>query len=282
MSYFTPPALLEQLYGRLWSDGRPVCLSVIPEHFDSVFVAYRSAAPTPDENTPPDSFGFGRSHPVGENRALTAMLTDLARSGKAELCLHGHEHRWREFAAAAGPARERLVRALRGFGASFPGMRPRTFVPPYEALSSQALGSLWEQGLDVATCVATARDLGLVADAASAGPMLTRDDGMIVFMCREYVFDPLATDEIVGRAAAEVLSLRPDVLIVANHYWDFFSGFVEPRARRLRIWADFVDDLARDGAEFTTFEREARRRRAAPTGAGVGQDAAPVAAGSAP
>jgi peptidoglycan/xylan/chitin deacetylase (PgdA/CDA1 family) len=273
VSYFTPPVLLEQLYGRLWSAGRPVSLSVIPQHFDSVVVAYRSPEEAPDENIPSYAFGQGRSWPVGDNRPLTSLLTDLARAGHVELCLHGYQHRKQEFDVGADVARRRLRGALRAFEESFPGMTPRTFVPPYEALSRGTLAALREHRLDLATCAATARGLGLTSDAEAQDWILTTDEGMMVFACREYLFEPLAADVSVERAIEKVLATRPGVLIVTNHYWDFFRDFAEPRPERLRIWSDFLDRLLEDGAEFTTFAQEAHRRREAAARPGSSRDA---------
>jgi Uncharacterized protein conserved in bacteria (DUF2334) len=264
VSYFTPPGFLERLYEPLWERGLPVCLSVIPQHYDSVFVAYRTPSAAPDENTPPFAFGLGRTHAIGDNRALTSRLDDLSRAGCAELCLHGFEHRYREFDVDEVTARNRLRLAVSAFGASFPTVAPETFVPPYEGLSSQALAALAEHSLNIATCLDTLREVGLFD-----GQMSTEDDGVVslsngrtAFGCARYLFDPLASDAAVETAMSMVLSRRPRLLILANHYWDFFDRFSTPRRERLRLWKEFVDELIARGARFTTFAREARQLRA--------------------
>jgi hypothetical protein len=262
VSYFTPPEFLEQLYASLWAKGLPVCLSVIPNHYDSVFVAYRSTIPEPDENTPPSSFGKGMTHSVWKNSRLASFLSGLAKSGAVELCVHGLEHRYREFDVDADRAREYLVSSVGILAATFPLVKPTTFVPPYEALSRSALKSLADHRFDVATCLDTARSLNLV------GARNSHQDGVfegerdsVVFGCASYLFDPLCTDDAVKQALQETLRRKPDLLIVANHYWGFFDRFIAPKMRRIQLWVDFVGALIARDAVFTTFREEAIRFR---------------------
>lgn len=264
VSYFTPPGFLERLYQPLWERGLPVCLSVIPQHYDSVSVAYRTPAPAPDENTPPFAFGLGRTHAIGDNGALTSRLDVLSHAGCAELCLHGLEHRYREFDVDEVTARDRLRLAVAAFRASFPTVVPETFVPPYEGLSPQALVPLAEHSLNVATCLDTLREVGLFDDQMSPEEdgVVSLSNGQTAFGCARYIFDPLASDADVETAVSMALSRKPGLLIVANHYWDFFDRFSTPRRERLRLWKEFVDELIIRGARFTTFAREARQLRA--------------------
>jgi hypothetical protein len=258
VSYFTPPEFLEMLYESLWANGLPVCLSVIPNHYDSVVVAYRSSSAEPDENTPPSHFGTGITHPVWKNSRLASFLSTLANTGSVELCVHGFEHRYREFDADADRARECLVSSLEIFAATFPLVKPTTFVPPYEALSRAALKALADHGFDIATCLDTARSMKLVGASDSQDDGIFEGDGdSVVFACATYLFDPLRTDASVEDALEESLRRNPDLLIIANHYWDFFDRFKAPKTNRIRLWAAFVRALIARDAVFTTFGQEA-------------------------
>ena len=261
ISFFTPPELLEQLYEPLWGQGLPVCLSVIPNHYDSVMVAYRSSKAEPDENTPPSEFGRGMTHPVWKNSRLTNLLSSLDSSGCIEVCVHGFEHRYREFDVDADRARELLVSSLDTFTTAFPKIKPKTFVPPNEGISSAALKSLAEYQFNVATALETARELELVGAGYQEDGIFVADCDSVVFACANYLFDPLKCDMDVEHALEETLRRQPKLLIIANHYWDFFDGFVTPKHHRIELWSNFVRALIARDAVFTTFRQEALRFR---------------------
>ncbi len=261
ISYFTPPELLEQLYDVLWSEGLPVCLSVIPNHYDSVMVAYRSSTPQPDENTPSYEFGRGLSHPVWKNSRLTNFLGNLASSGCIEACVHGFEHRYSEFNVDACRARELLTSALDIFTTAFPQIQVKTFVPPYENLSRSAFESLIEFQLNVATELNTARDLKVAELGYHEDGIFESDGDCLVFACANYLFDPLKSDIEVEQALEKTLRRLPDLLIIANHYWDFFDGFLKPKTHRIQLWSSFVKNLINRDAIFTTFRQEALQFR---------------------
>jgi hypothetical protein len=257
ISFFTPPEFLEHLYEPLWSKGLPVCLSVIPDHYDSSMVAYRSSIPGPDENTPPREFGKQIAHPVWKNSRLTSLLSSLYRTGCVEVCVHGSEHRSHEFQVDAGRAKELLGASLHTLATAFPEITPKTFVPPYEELSSSALSCLAEHQLNLATDIDTARALNLVAADWHEDGIFETEDGTVVFVSRSYLFDPLKNDTDVENAVKEVLKRRPKLLIVANHYWDFFERFLTPKHYRITLWTRFVEGLMANDAVFTTFAQEA-------------------------
>ena len=265
ISYFTPPESLEQLYEPLWAQGLPVCLSVIPNHYDSVMVAYRSSTAEPDENTPPGEFGRGMSHPVWKNSRLTNLLSSLDRSGCVEICVHGFEHRCSEFEVDADRARELLFSSLNILSAVFPQIKPATFVPPYEAISCAALKSLAQYQFNVATSLETARDLSLVGEEYQEDGIFEGEYDSVVFGCANYLFDPLSSDTDVEHALKKTLRRQPKFLIIANHYWDFFDGFVTPKDHRIALWSNFVKALIARDTEFTTFRQEAQNV-AAPLG----------------
>lgn len=258
ISYFTQPELLQQLYDPLWTHGLPVCLSVIPYHYDSVKVTYRSGVAEPDENTPISQFGQGLSHPISNNPHLTNFLSNLDCQELAELCVHGFEHRYREFHVDAHKAQELLDSSLEIFAASFPSVKPKTFVPPYESLSSEALTVLNAHKLNVATDAETAVDLHLACAGGKEEPIFAGGDDSLVFAGASYVFDPLKNDSQVEIGIEATLNSSPNLLIITNHYWDFFENFVTPKRHRIDLWTNFVNTLISRGAIFTTFRKEAQ------------------------
>jgi len=257
ISFFTPPEFLEHLYEPLWSKGLPVCLSVIPEHYDSTMVAYRSSTPGPDENTPPKQFGKRIAHPVWKNPKLTRLVSSLYSAGCVEVCVHGFEHRCKEFQVDAGRARELLRGSMQTLNTAFPEITPKTFVPPYEELSYSALRCLAEHNLNLATDIDAARNLNLVTDDWHEDGILETEDGTVVFVSLNYLFDPLKNDNEVKAAVDEVLKRSPKLLIVPNHYWDFFERFLTPKHHRIKLWTNFVGALLANDAVFTTFGEEA-------------------------
>jgi hypothetical protein len=261
ISFFTPSELLEQLYEPLWSQGLPVCLSVIPNHYDSVMVPSRSSTQEPDGNIPPSEFGRDMTHPVWKNSRLTNLLSSLDDGDCVEVCVHGLEHRHREFDVDAGQARELLMSSLNILSTALPQIKPTTFVPPYEAISCAALQSLAECQINVATALHTARDLNLVAAGDQADCIIQGDGDSVVFACANYLFDPLNSDTNVEQALDATLRRDPKLLIIVNHYWGFFDGFVTPKHHRIELWANFVRALIRKDAVFTTFRQEALRFR---------------------
>lgn len=257
ISYFTPAALLEQLYEPLWNQGMPVCLSVIPNHYDSVMVPSRSGALEPDENTPRCEFGRDITHPVGKNSRLTNLLSSLENDGCVEICVHGLEHRHREFDVDAFRARELLASSLEILFTAFPKTNPTTFVPPYDVISREALQLLTEHKFNVVTAFDTLRDLKLVARENQEDCIIELNDDSVVFACANYLFDSLNSERKVEQTLDDVLRRDAKLLIIVNHYWAFFDDFIRPKRGRIELWKNFVRALIGRGDNFTTFRQEA-------------------------
>ena len=96
ISFFTSPAQLERIYGRLWSAGLPVCLSLVPDCCADTRVYWSDGNPH-DPGIPPAYRGRAQCYAVADNRELCAFLNELAGAGLVEICLHGFTHTFFEF-----------------------------------------------------------------------------------------------------------------------------------------------------------------------------------------
>lgn len=133
----TDPVQLDQVYGPLWERGLPVCLSVIPRS------ATRFTAHGPEAIAPTD---------LREAPALCAFLTELVRTGLAEIALHGYEHHYGELATGAqAQIAERLTAGLELLREALPGVPTgsccRVLVPPHDHISPEGVRAARQLGL---------------------------------------------------------------------------------------------------------------------------------------
>ena len=130
--YFTSPAELERVYGRIW-ERVPVCLATIP-----FAKGYRSPA------VPQKYWTSGEAFALERNGETSAFLRELASRGRITIALHGYTHEdfpdgW-EFQAAPDPGRrvQGGLTYLRGLLQAPISI----FVPPHNALSKRALSAV--------------------------------------------------------------------------------------------------------------------------------------------
>jgi hypothetical protein len=130
--YFTPPGLLERVYGDVW--GRvPVCLATVP-----FAVGYERAG------IPREHWHSGERFALDRNPELVSSLKQLVRSGRATIALHGYTHQdfpdGFEFEAAPDPD-QRVRDGLRHLRETL-GAEIAVFVPPHNALSKRGLSAV--------------------------------------------------------------------------------------------------------------------------------------------
>ena len=251
-SFFTPPARLEQLYGRLWERGLPVCLAVIPAQRADVRVDHRPGKPY-DPSIPPPYRGLGQEYPITDNRELCAYLNQRAREGLVEICLHGFSHRYMEFVSPdADWIARRLADGRRILQSAFPDAPLHTFIAPYDRISRTALEIVLEHGFDVCT---NTENLAAFPALAHLGPYqgYQLPDGRRVFTCDEYVFTHREDPEVCLQTARRRLQTEP-FLIVSNHYWIFYFDWADSSGPLRGKWDLFLDDLlAAPDRRVTTF-----------------------------
>ena len=130
--YFTAPADLERVYGRIWQQV-PICLATIP-----FAKGYRSPA------VPQEYWSSGETFALERNGEMSQFLRTQAAAKRVTIALHGYTHEdfpdgW-EFQAAPDPGRRvqhglRYLRELLAAPISI-------FVPPHNALSKRALAAI--------------------------------------------------------------------------------------------------------------------------------------------
>lgn len=261
-SFFTQPAQLERVYGKLWAQGKPVALAVIPAQTGSARVMHRVGAPY-DPSIPPPYRGTARAYPVDDNEGLCAFLSEKARSGLVELCQHGFTHQYMEWDIVHDDAQK--LEALMGhmihtgraiFDIAF-ASQPRTFIAPYDHISVAALIYLRDIGYHVCTAAHNLVHTPYAQMATYQHRAI--NDGQSLFTCDEYLFnhrdDP---QSCLQTALSRLDDPNVETVIIANHYWTFFYDWAGENAALLAAWDDFVDVLlARDDLQFTTFSRYA-------------------------
>ena len=253
ISFFTSPGQLERIYGRLWSAGLPVCLSVIPDQFADTRVYWRHGNPH-DPGIPPAYRGQAQCYAVADNRELCAFLNELADAGLVEICLHGYTHTFFEFITHDRALIQRkLTAGLDMLRRAMPAAQVKTFVPPYDRVSPGALEALKAQGFHICT---QSRNLAPMRDwpqlnGFAAGSL---GRGQALFVCDDYLFthkrEPADSLQL-ARAALHENALS----IVCNHYWMFdYPWREEPNREFMAAWDAWLDELlATNDCRVTTF-----------------------------
>ena len=257
--YFTTPQRLEAVYGRVWAAGLPVCLAVIPAMFGDTRVYWTDGNPH-DPGIPPAYRGSERCYSIQDNPELCAFLNEMAAAGLVEICLHGFAHTFYEFIthnrALIG---RKLDEGLGLLQRALPAARVKTFVPPYDRISPQALRELVARGFHISTMslnLAPLQDLprlsGFAAGAINPGQML--------YVCDDYLFtyqrEPVESLRLARAALAD-----NELTIVCNHYWMFYHPWRdEPNAANMAAWNEFLDEvLAAADCQVMSFSGYAQR-----------------------
>jgi len=251
-SFFTRPDLLDRIYEPLWANNHPICLAVIPAQRSDVIVEHRPGRPY-DPSIAPTYRGQTMGHSLLQNRELCAYLNERAREGLVEICLHGYGHSYMEFASEdEALLREKLAMGRRLLAESLPDAAIRTFIAPYDRLSTLALQLVYEAGFHLCT---NSENLTPFPSLSTIGPYegYRLSNGLKLFTCNEYLFTHRDKPDESLTNARERLRTET-LLIVANHYWTFFYDWAGPNESMLRCWRAFVDDvLANPDHELTTF-----------------------------
>jgi Uncharacterized protein conserved in bacteria (DUF2334) len=137
--YFTPPALLEQVYGHVW-DRVPVCLATVP-----FAIGYERAG------IPAEHWHSGEAFALDRNPDLVGSLKRLVAARRATIALHGFTHEdfpaGYEFQAAPDPDR-RVAEGL-AYLRQVLDAPIDIFVPPHNALSKAGLRAVSAAGLNL-------------------------------------------------------------------------------------------------------------------------------------
>ncbi|MBC8171440.1 MAG: DUF2334 domain-containing protein [Anaerolineae bacterium] len=245
-SFFTTPAMLEDIYEPLWERNLPVCLSVIPAHLGNI-VLWDG---TFDPNVAPQYRGVDKNFSVADNPEICAFLNNMAKQGLVEICLHGFNHEYPEFGSEdEARLRQKLTEGRALLEQTFPDAPINTFIIPYDKVSKPALHLLLDSGYH--TCV---DPHNIPTDSSYAGAPFYRtrqlDNGAKFFTSggagyhnnidewREALTDPAAT------------------LVIINHYYMFYDNFGTVRAPMLAGWRSAANELLDEyAAHVTTFTK---------------------------
>lgn len=252
-SYFTAPARLEAIYGRVWDAGLPVCLAVIPSIYGDTRVYWSDGNPH-DPGIPPAYRGQNEHFPVGDNRELCAYLNEKAAAGLVEICLHGYAHTFYEFITHdRGVIRRKLDAGMALLERAFPAASIRTFVPPYDRVSPVSLTELVARGFHISTQSLNLAPLPQLPQISGFAAAEIRPRQKL-FVCDDYLFSHKRAPAESLRLARTALA-RNDLSIVCNHFWAFFHPWrPQPNQPDYSAWNAFLDEaLKRDKYEITSF-----------------------------
>lgn len=269
----TDPVQLHQVYGPLWERGLPVCLSVIPRS------ATRFTAHGPEAIAPTD---------LREAPALCAFLTELVRTGLAEIALHGYEHRYGELATGAqAQIAERIAAGLELLREALPGVPTgsccRVLVPPHDHISPEGvraarqlglrlcsswaachggtrLAHLWSRlrrraGLSVAPlrggCWAT--DCA-VLDFGDSGPEGPDAPAGHTFGVSEPKMNATPTSTMTTRKLLARFGASQAPIALPQHYWRLLDATGAPNARHAR-WLQWLAEFVASSSPTVEFVR---------------------------
>ena len=276
INFFTPQGVLERLYAKLWDNGIPITLSVIPSVLSQKKYTLGYNPIVPSQYTDQE-----HHFDVSENKPLCEYLEKKVRNTGTEICLHGFEHSLRdglkEFAVNDKSYIKQAVNdGIAILQRSFPSSKIKTFIPPFDALSREGLAVVGENSLNLSIN-------GIPSHWASAQifswptkfKMLIKRKrpfpSSIVFQSnRSKIFfhDGLWFSNLYGRYRTKrdvslllqniIKPARKDVLfVIVNHYWEFFENDLKKETSLYREWDEFVNLLLkhRNEINFTTFDR---------------------------
>ena len=232
-SYFTAPARLEALYGRVWAAGLPVCLAVIPWIYGDTRV-YWSAGNPHDPGIPPEYRGDAKNFSIGDNHELCAYLNDKAAAGLVEICLHGYTHTFYEFITHdRALIRRKLDAGMALLERAIPAGLIQTFIPPYDRISPVALEELVARGFNISTKslnLAPVPQLPQISGFAAARNPGGAERFSSVMTTSSHT-SAIRRNHCAWRGTALA---RNDLTIVGSHYWTFYPSLA-PAAESAKI-----------------------------------------------
>lgn len=252
-SFFTDPAKLERIYGRLWEKHVPVNLAVVPAVRGDVRVRHREGAPL-DPSIPPKYRGTQRNYPLKENAELCRFLSQMGQDQLVEVCLHGYDHSYYEFGlASADEAANKLEMGYSELADALPNVPVHTFIAPYDVISHDTCPEIVKRDFHIATNVKSASHI--VGYAAPENSQHHIGEGQKLFVSDLYFFSHHRRPDTCLTLAQDCLE-HSDFLMVTNHYWTFFYDWVGEWHEMLAVWDSFVDLLlSRSDVQFSTFSQ---------------------------
>lgn len=245
-SFFTTPAMLEEIYEPVWERNLPVALSVIPAHLGNI-VLWDG---TFDPNVPPQYRGVDKNFSIADNPEICAFLNNMAKQGLVEICLHGFNHEYPEFGSKdEDRLRQKLIEGRALLDQTFPDVPIKSFIIPYDKVSQPALDLILDFGYH--TCVDPYNIPEASALKGAAHHRVRQlDNGAKFFTSGKAGYD-INIDEW-----RETLQDPDATLVIINHYYMFYDNFGTVRAPMLAGWREAANQLLDEYASaVTTFTK---------------------------
>lgn len=246
-SFFTPPALLEQIYAPLWQHHLPVSLAVIPAQHGNIVLDFGSGSFI-DPNIAPQYRGQDKTFPVTENAELCAYLNDKVRQGLVEICLHGYDHRFPEFRTDdEALIRRKLTEGRAILETAFPKAEIKTMLVPYDAISNTALNIIVEMGYHTALGMYSIPKESTLIGAPPNRAIKSTSGSTFFNIGADYIghFDHWL----------EVLQDEAATLVCVNHYYMFYNDFDGHNQQAFADWNRLLEHiLPTYAANVTTFK----------------------------
>jgi len=273
INYFTPVWALERVYGKCWNAGIPVSFSVIP----NVLTQNRYK----HEYNPfvPESFtGVLGKYPIYGNKSLCDFLNKKICGGIVEIDMHGFNHSWinnmAEFESKDKVAlEEKISEGISILETAFPQALITTFTPPFDALSKVAFDLFLEKKMNISIANFACMNyfsfqlrFSILKEAFFGGQQtivrelnnsrfflhLKRKPLSILRLKVHADRFAVLNDEFISRDGSN------RVVVLSNHYWEFFDKKMQQETEALKRWDDIVERVLLkpgDNTIFTTFDR---------------------------
>lgn len=218
-----------------------------------------------DPSIPKHFIKEGDSYVIAQNSTLCSYLNQQIAENRVEICLHGYFHTYLEFRIFdKARVKSKLVKGKQILQQAFPQANITTFIAPYDYLTGIATKLILDQGFHLCT---RSEVYERTLYTCNLSPL--RDESLLnvfrygktnIILCDFYLFNDLENPNDCLRNALLQLdrlkNRRDSVLVIANHYWQFFQDWSVLNYPLYKCWRVFLDIVLNDDEiEVTTFSK---------------------------
>lgn len=230
VTYFTHPAHLQQVYGRLWDAGIPIAVAVTPAQLGMIDLA--QPAQRILAAIPPQARGQRRSYKLADNAALCRYLNVLTQQRLVEIVLRGYHGTWDEFASDDDILlNQKIEEGIAEIQQAIPDAKITTVVLPEQHASTTALTLLGSYGVN----------------AVTYAPQMCAKRVLLNQHCQRFHYgDPLFSPH--GQPATQLdraieQLAQYEFLLLRQVYWAFFYDWQDQPNPAKFAWDTFIDEL---------------------------------------
>jgi hypothetical protein len=233
INFFTTPEMIGSLYGRFLESKIPISFGVIPAQRINENRLNQKEVPGSNNRKP----GI---YPILFNQELCEYLANLVKQG-VEICQHGLFHSYHEFDLS----NQVLIHSKINIGqkilkTSIKNAKIQTFIAPYDYLSSDASQIIMSKGLNI-----SASHSVILANEAQrwtthVPPLYKYGDSFLI--PADHFINPRsdASLEYILRIITSP-SDNSNILVLVNHYWDYFIDWETPDPIAFGFWEKLCD-----------------------------------------